>query len=395
MKWLRRFFKHQEPHFVKGGRFEKLFPLFEATHSFLFGNSSVTKKGPHVRDNLDTKRYMIMVVVALLPCILFGIYNAGYHSHKAAGLDLGMLSVFMTGLRIVLPIFIVTFLVGGLWEVLFSILRKHEINEGFLVTGMLFPLTLPPTIPLWMVAVGITFGVVIGKEVFGGTGRNFLNPALTGRAFLFFAYPAHMSGDAVWASLSLVKDKVADAFSGATPLAVASLTSPNQNITDELINAGYTLRDLFWGLIPGSIGETAVWACLLGAGLLILTGIGSWRTMAACVIGGWGMAWLFNSIAGSQTPPLFSLGPLWHLCMGGFVFGTVFMATDPVSSPSLPESQWIYGILIGAMTVLIRTINPAYPEGMMLAILIMNVFAPVIDHMLLQNRLRKRIPNVL
>jgi Na+-transporting NADH:ubiquinone oxidoreductase subunit B len=272
--------------------------------------------------------------------------------------------------------------------------RGHEVNEGFLVTGLLYPLILPPDIPLWMAAVGIIFGVVIGKEVFGGTGRNFLNPALTARAFVFFTYPAYISGE-VWTAITVTKDKLVDGFSGATALAVAAATTGTENVHDALIDAGFTFNNLFFGLVPGSVGETSALMAIIGAVLLLVTGVGSWRTMVGGVVGVFIMSGILMALSTENTLPMFMLSPVWHLVMGGFAFGIVFMATDPVSSPALEESKWVYGILIGVLAVIIRTVNPAYPEGMMLAILLMNVFAPLIDHVFVQKRVKKRIPNVI
>lgn len=395
MKWLQNQFESNEKHFKSGGKLEKFYALYEMLYTIHFSLTNTTKKSAHVRDSLDTKRFMILVVIALTPCILFAIYNTGYQSQLASQMPLDFISVVLRGLLLFLPVLITTFVVGGLWEVLFAIVRKHEVNEGFLVTGMLLPLTLPATIPLWQVALGVSFGVVIGKEVFGGTGKNFLNPALTARAFMFFSYPAYMSGDAVWTFLSVAQDKVADTFSGATPLAVAFLAERGSSVTEALTSAGFTWNKLFLGNYAASMGETSVLACLIGAFILILTGVGSWRTMLACVVGLVGMSTLLNVLAGPESVAFLNLSAKWHLVMGGFAFGAVFMATDPVSSPDTHAAKWIYGILIGCLTVLIRTVNPAYPEGVMLAILLMNVFAPLIDHYVVARRLKKRIPNVL
>ncbi len=381
MKFLLDQIEAAKPKFEKGGPFERLYPLFEANETFLFSPPDVTETGAHVRDALDMKRLMSIVVFALLPCLLFGTYNVGFQALSAQGLPTDWLACVLTGLRSVLPIIVVSYAVGGAWEVLFSIVRKHEINEGFFVTGLLFPLTLPPTIPLWMVAVGISFGVVIGKEIFGGTGMNVLNPALTARAFVFFAYPASISGDKVWTYV--------DGFSGATPLLAAS-NAAGPGAVETLQNAGFTLRDAFLGAVPGSIGEVSTLGCLIGAVILILTGIGSWRIMAACVLGAAGMSTLVSGIAGPESSSLMSLPVAWHLCLGGFMFGTVFMATDPVSAAATKTGQWIYGILIGVVCILVRTINPAYPEGMMLAILFMNVVAPLIDYGVLQTHFSSR-----
>lgn len=393
MNSLKKLMDKQEDMFLPGGKLEKFYPLFEAGQSFLFNPKTKTRKGPHIRDSLETKRFMSTVIIALLPCTLFGIYNAGVQSLSAVGDSLSFIATFFTGLKIVLPIILTSYAVGGLWEALFAIVRKHEINEGFLVTGLLFPLTLPPTIPLWQVALGITFGVVIGKEIFGGTGKNFLNPALTARAFLYFAFPARMSGE-VWTRIADSGSSVVDGFSGATALSVAAAVPAQQSAVDALIQRGLGFYDMFVGFTAGSIGETSTFMILIGALILLLTGVGSWRTMAGCVAGLFGMTFIFNLFLGDVTPYL-ALSPKWHLVMGGFAFGTVFMATDPVSSPDLHLSRWIYGVLIGALTVIIRVINPAYPEGIMLAVLLMNVFAPLIDHYVLKSQLKKRIPNVL
>ncbi|MFH2203882.1 MAG: NADH:ubiquinone reductase (Na(+)-transporting) subunit B [Elusimicrobiota bacterium] len=389
MKFILEKLEEMRPKFEKGGPFEKFYPLYEANETFLFSPPDLTKKGPHVRDALDMKRLMSVVVLALVPCLLFGTYNIGFQALTAKGLPADVVSCILTGLRSILPIIIVSYAVGGAWEVLFSIVRKHEINEGFLVTGLLFPLTLPPTIPLWMVAVGISFGVVIGKEVFGGTGMNILNPALTARAFVFFAYPASISGDKVWTYIQPAKDKLIDGFSGATPLLAAS-NAVGPRAIETLEAAGFTLRDAFIGRIPGSIGEVSTLGCLIGAAILIITGIGSWRIMAACVIGAIGMSSLVANLAGPESSALMSLPYTWHLCLGGFMFGTVFMATDPVSAAGTKFGQWVYGILIGVICILVRTINPAYPEGMMLAILFMNVTAPLIDYLVIQTHFKSR-----
>jgi Na+-transporting NADH:ubiquinone oxidoreductase subunit B len=394
MKFLVDLLNKQEKLFEKGAKFEKLYPLFEAGYSFLLSTKAVAKGRVHVRDALDTKRYMSIVITAIMPCLFFGIYNTGYQAHKAAGLSLDLLPVILTGLGYVLPLVIVSYVFGLLCEFIFCIVRGHEVNEGFLVTGLLYPLILPPDIPLWMAAVGIIFGVVIGKEVFGGTGRNFLNPALTARAFVFFTYPAYISGE-VWTAITVTKDKLVDGFSGATALAVAAATTGTENVHDALIDAGFTFNNLFFGLVPGSVGETSALMAIIGAVLLLVTGVGSWRTMVGGVVGVFIMSGILMALSTENTLPMFMLSPVWHLVMGGFAFGIVFMATDPVSSPALEESKWVYGILIGVLAVIIRTVNPAYPEGMMLAILLMNVFAPLIDHVFVQKRVKKRIPNVI
>lgn len=394
MKFLVDLLNKQEKLFEKGSKLEKLYPLFEAGYSFLLSTKAVATGRVHVRDALDTKRYMSIVITAIMPCLLFGIYNTGYQAHLAAGQALDLVPVILTGLKYVLPLVVVSYVVGLFWEFLFCIIRGHEVNEGFLVTGLLYPLILPPDIPLWMAAVGITFGVVVGKEVFGGTGRNFLNPALTARAFVFFTYPAYISGE-VWTAITVTKDKLVDGFSGATPLAVAAAAKGSVDVHESLMSAGFTLKNMFLGFIPGSIGETSALMALVGAALLLITGVGSWRTMVGGVVGIFAMSGILMAFATDASLPMFMLSPVWHLVMGGFAFGIVFMATDPVSSPALEESKWVYGILIGALVVIIRTVNPAYPEGVMLAILLMNVFAPLIDHVFVQRRVKKRVPNVI
>ncbi len=391
MKALQRFFEKIAPQFEKGGRFEKFYPIFEMTDTFLFTTPETTERGPHIRDHLDMKRMMVMVVIALLPAFVVGTYNVGLQASLAKGIQAGLWENFWSGFLTILPIILVSYIVGGFWEVLFAVTRKHEINEGFLVTGILFALVLPPTIPLWQVAVGITFGVVIGKEVFGGTGMNILNPALTARAFIFFAFPGKISGDRVWTAIDWAKDRLVDGYSGATPLLVASNAAPGQNAVDAVHAAGFSWDQMFYGLIPGSIGETSTLAILIGAAILLITGIGSWRVMLATLIGGFGMAWIMNMATGAGSPGIFSLPAHYHLVMGGFAFGLVFMATDPVSASGTNTGKWIYGILIGVLAILVRTVNPAYPEGMMLAILFMNVFSPLIDYFVVRANIRRRL----
>lgn len=369
--------------FDKGKPLAKFYPLYEALDTFLLTPGTTTKKAPFVRDAVDLKRVMIFVVVALIPCILMGIYNVGFQIKLAQGLSSPVLECFGIGLMKVLPIIIVTYAVGGLWETVFAVIRKHEINEGFLVTGILFALTLPPTIPLWQVAVGISFGVVIGKEIFGGTGMNVLNPALTARAFIFFAYPAQMSGDAVWAAV--------DGFTKATPLAVVATAQRGASAVSTLIESGYTFKNMFLGFIPGSIGETSTLACLIGLAFLLITRVASWRIIAGCAIGLISTSLLFSFFQGKEQMAFFSLPAHWHMVMGGFAFGSIFMATDPVSSSATDTGRWIYGILIGMLIVLIRMVNPAYPEGTMLAILLMNVFAPLIDYFVVEANIKRRI----
>ncbi|OGX38342.1 MAG: NADH:ubiquinone reductase (Na(+)-transporting) subunit B [Omnitrophica WOR_2 bacterium RIFCSPHIGHO2_02_FULL_52_10] len=368
--------------FAKGKPLEKFFPFFEAIDTFLLTPGTRTKKAPFVRDAVDLKRVMVSVIIALIPCILMGFYNTGYQIQTAKGLEYSFWGCFGLGLAKVLPIILVSYAAGGFWEALFAVVRKHEINEGFLVTGILYALILPPTIPLWQVAVGISFGVVIGKEIFGGTGMNVLNPALTARAFVFFAYPAQMSGDAVWAAV--------DGFSRATPLAVVATAQKGTSAIAALTDAGYTFKDMFLGFIPGSIGETSALACLLGLGFLLIAGVASWRVVAGCAVGLTAMSLVFFAFRGENSMAFFNLPPYWHMVMGGFAFGSIFMATDPVSSSATETGKWIYGILIGMLVVLIRMVNPAYPEGVMLAILFMNVFAPLIDHFIVQQNIKRR-----
>lgn len=403
MKALRTMLDRLEPLFHKGGKLEKLFPLYEAADTFIYTPADVTKTTAHVRDAVDLKRMMSMVIVALLPCIYMAMWNTGFQANRAmealgvdaapgwrgavlamlgCGYDPGSwLANFMHGALYFVPVYIVCMTAGGLWEALFASIRGHEINEGFLVTGMLFPLTLPPTIPLWQVAVGISFGVVIGKEIFGGTGRNFLNPALTARAFLYFAYSNQIIGDEVWTAV--------DGFSGPTALGAAANATPGHAM-DAIAAAGITFKDAFIGTIQGSMGETSALACLIGAVILIACGVGSWRIMVGCVAGAYAFSTLLYSI-GSATNPVFGVPPLWHLVVGGFAFGVVFMATDPVSAAMTDTGKWCYGILIGVMTILIRVINPAYPEGIMLAILFGNVVAPVFDYFVVQANVNRRL----
>ena len=382
--------------FEPGGKHERLYPLFEAQDTFALTPPDVTTGKTHVRDAVDLKRVMFTVVVALVPCLLWAIYNAGYQYYAHSGMDAGLSAVIGRGILIVMPIIFVSYLVGGIWEVLFAVVRKHEINEGFLVTGMLFPLTLPPTIPLWEVAVGISFGVVIGKEVFGGTGYNILNPALTARAYLFFAHAKDMTGD-VWS-------QSVDGVTGATPLGIgAALGGKGEDVVAGLAAQGFTFRTMFNGLEPGSIGETAAIPVLIGAAILIIAGVGSWRIMAGGVIGLVATAVLMNFMPVESTTSSGKLLQLttwsqipfyYHLVMGSFLFGIVFMATDPVSAAATNTGKWIYGILIGVTTVIVRVLNPGFPEGVMLAIILMNVLAPMIDHYVVRAHIKKRTANL-
>jgi Na+-transporting NADH:ubiquinone oxidoreductase subunit B len=400
MQFLKDAHLNVKHHFEKGGKLEFFYPLWEAQFTGLFTPGEVTRTASHVRDGLDLKRMMVTVVIALVPCILMAIYNTGYQAmlamaNGAAPLDswqvwlyesLGLGYDFKNpiycaifGALHYIPILIAAMATGGIIEPLTAMIRKHEINEGFLVTGMLIPLTLPPTIPLWMVVVGTAFGIIFAKEIFGGTGMNFLNPALTARAFLFFAYPAALSGDAAWIAADLM---AADGYTGATWLAQAA-------VSGEAALASASWMDAFVGFVPGSMGETSALACLIGAVLLLWTGIGSWRTMAGVLVGTIAMAGFLNTV-GSDTNPMFGVPWYWHAVLGGWAFGLVYMATDPVSSAFTNGGKLIYGALIGVLVVLIRVVNPAYPEGMMLAILFMNMFAPLIDHFFVQANIRRR-----
>ncbi len=393
MKAIKQIFDAQRKHFSNGGRLRFLKPLFDATETVFFIPGIVTRTAPFIRDHLDIKRFMSVVLIALMPPLFFGIYNAGYQSHIASGLSLDTVAVLTKGLKIVLPLIIVSYGVGFFWETLFASVRKHQISEGLLVTGLLFPLTLPPTIPLWQAALGISFGVVIGKEVFGGTGRNIFNPALTGRAFLFFAYPSKMSGN-VWVAVENGAQKAIDAVTGATPLACSSITPPFNTIEHTLTQAGFTLKNLLIGLYPGSIGGTSALCCIIGAFILILFGIASFKIIVGGIFGVLATGLALNLAAGPDSLPWYGVNPVYHLVTGGFAFGIVYMATDPVSAPGMEKVKWVYGFLIGVLTVLIRVVNPAYPEGVMMAILFMNLFAPLFDHVEIKLRIKKRLPNV-
>lgn len=391
MKLIRNLSEKLTPKFEKGGKFEKFYALFEVIDAFFLTPATRTTKGPHIRDKIDSKRFMITVVIALFPAILVGMYNIGYQAFTARGMTATLGEYVWSGFLVMLPVIIVTYVVGLGLEILIALIRGHEVNEGFFVTGILFVLVLPPTIPLWQVAVAVAFGVIIGKEVFGGTGFNIFNPALTARAFLFFAYPGKISGDKVWTAIDTAKDKLIDGYSGATPLLVASSAGPGASASEAVEAAGFSFSDMLFGFIPGSMGETSFLAIAIGALILIATGVGSWRIMTAVTLGGVATVYLMNLVAGPTSPSIFNLPPEWHLVMGGFAFGAVFMATDPVSASGTNTGKWIYGILIGVMAILIRTVNPAYPEGMMLAILFMNVFAPFIDYYVIKANMRRRL----
>jgi Na+-transporting NADH:ubiquinone oxidoreductase subunit B len=392
MNGLKLFFDSQRRHFEAGGRFEKLYPLYESIETIFFAPVDITQTGPYVRDNLDVKRYMMLVIVALIPNLMFGIYNAGYQSHLASGSSLGFLPVVIKGLWIVVPLVIISYAVGFFWEILFAVVRKHEISEGLFVSAMLFPLILPPTLPWWQAALGISFGIVVGKEIFGGTGRNFLNPALTGRVFLYFAYPAQNSGD-VWTVISGAKAAAVDVLSGATPLVIAAATETG-TVEQALLEKGYSASRLFFGLYPDSIGASSTLLCMLGAVFLIIVGVASYRIIVADIIGVLGTAWLLNLLASDTSMPYLSLHPFYHLLMGGTAFGIAYMTTDPVTAPDMDAARWAYGIAIGALTVVIRVFNPAFPEGIMLSILFMNIFAPLLDYLVIRVHMRRRVPNV-
>lgn len=403
MKVLENTLDKMKPNFEEGGKFERLYPLFEGVETVLLTTGHKTHQGAHIRDPMDLKRLMIFVDFALLPCVLFACWNIGYQAELAEGdgSTSNALWQFARGLRHFMPLYMITLMVGGTWEMLFCIVRKHEINEGFLVTSLLFPLVCPPNLPLWMAAMGISFGIVIGKEVFGGVGFNILNPALTARAFVFFTYPAYISGAktaeglGVWTAggrwmPGAETQAMVDGFSGATPLLAVSNGAPSTDAVQILSEHGWTFMDMFYGFIPGSMGESSALACLIGAAFLIVTGIGSWRIMLGCVVGMLATASLFYFGVPSENP-LMSIPPHYHLVMGGFAFGTVFMATDPVSAAVTTKGRWMYGIFIGVICALIRVVNPAYPEGMMLAILFMNVFSPVLDYYVVKASTRRRM----
>jgi Na+-transporting NADH:ubiquinone oxidoreductase subunit B len=382
MNFLLKIIKELEPKFEKGGRFEKLHSVFEGFSSFLFVSDRVTTKGAHIRDFMDMKRTMTVVIIALLPALLFGCYNTGLQHTRAFGInDWTLMHMFSFGFLKLLPLLVVSYVVGLGIEFTAAQIRGHEINEGFLVTGILIPLIVPIDVPLWMLAVAVAFAVIIGKEVFGGTGMNILNPALTARAFLFFSYPGWMTGDKVWIE-GLVKGGALDGFSGSTPLALAKLGEFSRMPSP---------MDMFTGTIPGSVGETSVIAILIGAFILLVTGVGSWRIMLSMTLGAFGMGLLLNAIGGNDY---MQIPAYYHLIMGGFAFGTVFMATDPVTAAQTNTGKFIYGAMAGILVVIIRVFNPAYPEGTMLAILLMNVFAPLIDHYVVNANIKRRLKRV-
>tara|TARA_Y100000591_G_scaffold183613_1_gene158603 strand:+ start:1164 stop:2366 length:1203 start_codon:yes stop_codon:yes gene_type:complete len=395
MTLLRKLLDQIAPHFEEGGKLEMFAPVFEATDTILFSTDERTDSGPHIRDSVDIKRVMILVVVALIPCYLFGAINIGYQKSLTFQEQTTWLENLLTGALTIAPIIAVTFASGAFWELLFGIVRRHSISEGFLVTCALIPLTLPPSIPLWQVAVATSFGIVIGKEIFGGVGMNIFNPALMARAFLYFTYPVDISGDKVWALAP-------DGYSGPTALSIPAgqITPDSQSesyavhLLDEASKTlafDYSWFNMFMGWIPGSIGETNKWIIIIGALFLITVGVTSWRVMVGSVFGLFGMGYLMNILAPFSTNAMLTIPPHYHLVMGSFLFGTVFMATEPVTGAHTDTGRWIFGIFVGSLTVIIRSINPAYPEGIMLAILLMNAFAPLIDYYVVQSNIKKRL----
>lgn len=400
MRPLRKVLDKVGPHFANGGRFERFQAIYEMLDTLLYSPPDVSRNAPHVRDSIDLKRVMGLVVLGVLPCALVAMWNTGYQANLAIQ-DLGLpapdgwrgavLTAFgvghdpqdlaaatFYGMLYFLPIYLMTLAAGGVWEVLFAAVRNHEVNEGFFVTSILYALTLPATTPLWQVALGISFGVVMAKEVFGGTGKNFMNPALAGRAFLYFAYPIEMSGESVWTP-------PIDVVTGATPLAIAA-----ESGVPGVLDQGVTWMDAFVGTIQGSIGETSTLACLLGGVFILYAGVASWRIVTGVMLGMVATAMLFNGI-GSATNPMFAMPWHWHLVLGGFAFGMIFMATDPVTACVTNPGRWIFGILVGALTVVIRVVNVAFPEGIMLAILFANIFAPTIDHFVMRANITRRL----
>ncbi|MFD0979692.1 NADH:ubiquinone reductase (Na(+)-transporting) subunit B [Tropicimonas aquimaris] len=399
MKFVRGVFDKIEPHFEKGGQYEKYFPLYEAVESFFYSPKTVSTVAPHARTYSDMKRIMIYVFLATMPCLFFGMWNTGHQANVAlaaigeeamTGWRIGLmqaigfglnpdniLSSMFHGFLYFLPIYVVTMVVGLFWEILFAVIRGHEVNEGFFVTSILYVLILPASAPLWQVALGISFGVVIGKEVFGGTGKNFLNPALVARAFLYFAYPAQMSGDAIWTPV--------DGFSGATALGITAAEG-----VPGLANYDITFWSAFWGTIQGCLGETSFVMCMIGLAFLLVTKIANWRLVVGCTAGTIGFSLLLNLI-GSDTNPMFGMPFWWHMVLGGWAFGLAFMVTEPVTASHTNVGRFWYGVLIGFMVVMIRVINPAFPEGMMLAILFANIFAPLIDWFVVRANITRRV----
>lgn len=377
---MRRFVDSIKPSFEKGGKLHFLHSTFDAFETFLYVPKTVTTKGAHIRDSIDMKRTMTVVIMALMPALLFGMWNLGYQHYLSVNQEVAFFEVFWFGCCKVLPMLVVSYVVGLGIEFAVAQMRGHEVNEGFLVSGMLIPMVMPADLPLWMLALATAFAVVIGKEVFGGTGMNIFNPALLARAFVFFSYPSFISGDKIWIAGLTKGEGVVDGFSGATPLAQAML--------GQLPFSSMEIRDMFLGFIPGSIGETSTLAILIGAAVLIFTGVGSWRIMLSVAAGGYLTGLLFNLVGANAY---MDIPAYLHLIMGGFAFGAVFMATDPVSAAQTNRGKWIYGFLIGVLAVVIRVLNPAYPEGMMLAILLMNAFAPLVDYFVVQGNIKRRL----
>ncbi|MEL1228987.1 MAG: NADH:ubiquinone reductase (Na(+)-transporting) subunit B [Candidatus Neomarinimicrobiota bacterium] len=385
LKFLYNTLNKAKPHFEKGGKFERLYPVFEATDTILFSTDEITESGPHIRDSIDTKRIMILVVISLLPLYVFGALNVGFQNALALGIERTGWQNFWVGFGNILPIIAVTFASGAFWELLFAVVRKHPVSEGFLVTCALIPLTMPPNIPLWQIAIATSFGIVIGKEIFGGVGMNIFNPALMARVFIFFTYPTKISGDKVWVAGP-------DGYSGATALAVpaSELNHQATQLLENVTQFDFSWWNLFWGWIPGSIGETNKFMILLAAIFLIYIKIINWRIVAGAVIGLVSTAVLTNLFSPFSTNTMFTIPPHYHLVMGSFLFGTVFMATEPVTGCHTNQGRWIYGIIFGALTVIIRSVNPAYPEGVMLSILFVNAFAALIDWFVIQSNVKRR-----
>ncbi len=385
---LKKYSEKIKPLFQEGGKYERFNKSFEAFETLLFVQDKVTQKGAHIRDPMDMKRMMIIVVIALIPALLFGCWNTGHQYALATRQAFTFYDAFVFGLLKILPVIVVSYATGLFIEFLFSEIRGHVVSEGFFVSGMLIALIMPVDVPLWMVAVSTAFAVIFGKEIFGGTGMNIWNPALLTRAFLFFAYPSFMSGDKVWIH-GMMKGKHIDGFSGETPLGQIAEGST------QIVNGweqDYSFADMFFGTIPGSIGETSTLAILIGAAILLYTGIANWRIIVSVFAGGWAMGLILNAVA---VNPFMALPAHYHLVLGGFAFGAVYMATDPVSASQTNKGKWIYGFLVGFLAILIRVLNPAYPEGVMLAILLMNTFAPLIDHYIIQSNIQKRMKRAM
>jgi Na+-transporting NADH:ubiquinone oxidoreductase subunit B len=393
MRFLKNVFDKMKPNFEKGGKWEKFHPIYEGHRTIVFSPDLTTpSSGAQIKDAVDLKRLMFTVIIAMIPCLLFGIWNVGHQHFLAVGESATLLDKIWIGSIRVVPILIVSYGIGLVTEFIFCVIRQHPVEEGFLVTGMLIPLVMPPTIPLWQVAIATVFAVVIAKEAFGGTGMNILNVALTARAFLYFAYPSQISGD-VWTYIG--EKATVDGYSGATFLAHGAEAAATNGNVMALAEKGsawapgmFDFSNMFMGVIPGSIGETSTLMCLIGALILIVTGVGSWKIIVSVFLGALGLGMLFNGIGGNS---FLELPAYYHLVIGGLAFGAVFMATDPVSAAQTESGKWIYGLMIGAITVLIRVINPAYPEGIMLAILFMNVFAPLIDFYVVEANKNRRL----